>query len=49
MDHFIKDMESIIKRQGFEGVASDEDFEEGSSSDMDFGMFCIIFIYSKFE
>lgn len=47
MDRFIKDMESIMKRQGFEDIASDDDIEEGSSSDLDFGMFCIRFIYSN--
>lgn len=33
----MKDMESIMGRQGNVDTASDEDVEEGSSSDMDFG------------
>lgn len=35
-DRFMKDMESVLTRQGFEGGGSDVDLEEGSSSDMDF-------------
>ncbi|XP_062100434.1 protein ecdysoneless homolog [Humulus lupulus] len=33
---FIKDMESVMKQHGFEDIASDDDIEEGSSSDLDF-------------
>ncbi|XP_030498565.2 protein ecdysoneless homolog isoform X1 [Cannabis sativa] len=36
VDRFIKDMESVMKQQGFEDIASDDDIEEGSSSDLDF-------------
>ncbi|PON84738.1 Ecd family [Trema orientale] len=36
VDRFIKDMESIMKQQGLEDIASDSDIEEGSSSDLDF-------------
>ena len=46
VDRFIKDMESVMKRHGFEDTASDDDIEEGSSSDLDFGMFfyCTFFL-----
>lgn len=40
VERFIKDMESVIKNQGGEDVASDVDDDEGSS-DMDFGKFFI--------
>lgn len=33
----MKDMESVMKFPGSEETGSDEDIEEGSSSDMDFG------------
>ncbi|KAL5556564.1 hypothetical protein UlMin_038800 [Ulmus minor] len=36
VDSFIKNMESVMKSQGFEDIASDDDIEEGSSSDLDF-------------
>lgn len=36
LDNFMKDMESAMRCQGFEGAGSDIDLEEGSSSDMDF-------------
>ncbi|KAH7520445.1 hypothetical protein FEM48_Zijuj08G0144700 [Ziziphus jujuba var. spinosa] len=36
VDSFIKEMESIMKRQGSQDDACDDDFEEGSSSDLDF-------------
>ncbi|KAF3968507.1 hypothetical protein ACB098_02G137600 [Castanea mollissima] len=35
VDRFIKDMESVMKRQGFEDVGSNVDIEDGSSSDFD--------------
>lgn len=35
VDRFVKDMESIMKRQGFEDAGSNVDIEEGSSSDFD--------------
>lgn len=35
VDRFIKDMESVMKRQGFEDVGSNADIEDGSSSDFD--------------
>lgn len=37
VDRFMKDMESVMKFPGSEETGSDEDIEEGSSSDMDFG------------
>ncbi|XP_030975296.1 protein ecdysoneless homolog [Quercus lobata] len=35
VDRFIKDMESVMKRQGFEDVGSNVDIEDGSSLDFD--------------
>lgn len=37
MDRFIKDMESVMRRQGYEDTDKDAVSEEGSSSDMEFG------------
>ena len=39
MDHFIKDMESVMRRPVREDVTADVDSEGGSSSDMDFDEF----------
>lgn len=41
MDRFMKDLESVIGHQGSDNTHSNEDIEEGSSSDsdMDFGKF----------
>lgn len=36
VNRFIRDMESIMKHQGFEDIAIGDDLEEGSSSDLDF-------------
>lgn len=47
MDRFIKDMESIMNHQGFEDIASGDEIEEGSSSDLDFGKFASCFTYSN--
>lgn len=33
----MKDMESVMKDQGCQDIADNDDSEEGSSSDMDFG------------
>lgn len=38
-DRFFKDVESIMKGHRDGDAASDDDFEEGSSSDLDFGKF----------
>ncbi|EXC35466.1 hypothetical protein L484_026773 [Morus notabilis] len=43
MNRFIRDIESIMKHQGFEDIASGDNIEEGSSSDLDFGKVCIMF------
>lgn len=43
MNLFIRDMESIMKHQGFEDIAIGDDLEEGSSSDLDFGKFASCF------
>lgn len=43
VDRFIKDIESVMKRQGFENAGSDVDVE-GSSSDFDLGKLCTIYI-----
>ena len=40
-------MESVMNHQGFEDMASDDDIEEGSFSDFDFGKFSIIFYVFK--
>jgi hypothetical protein len=45
VDRFVKDMESIMKRQGFEDAGSNVDIEEGSSSDFDMGKLYTIFIH----
>lgn len=45
VDRFIKDMASVMKRQGFEDVGSNVDIEDGSSSDFDLGKSYIIFIH----
>lgn len=37
VDRFMKDMESVMKDQGCQDIADNDDSEEGSSSDMDFG------------
>ena len=47
VDRFLKDMESVMNHQGFEDMASDDDIEEGSFSDFDFGKFSIIFYVFK--
>ncbi|KAI5668838.1 hypothetical protein M9H77_18691 [Catharanthus roseus] len=49
VDRFIKDMESVMKREGFHNDGSDVELEEGSSSDMDFGNFLDYFIISYHE
>ena len=36
-DRFMKDMESVLRGQGFEDTGNDVDHGESSSSDMDFG------------
>lgn len=46
VDSFMKEMESIMMRQGSQDAASEDDFEEGSSSDLDFGKFCSIIYLS---
>lgn len=37
VNRFMKDMESVMKDQGCQDIADNDDSEEGSSSDMDFG------------
>lgn len=39
VDQFLKDMESAYKHSKDEGTAGAANFEEGSSTDMDFGKF----------
>lgn len=39
VDRFMKDMESVINRPGYENNANEVDSEEGSSSDMEFGRY----------
>ena len=39
VDCFLNDIESVMKRYGPKDGATAVDSEEGSSSDMDFGMF----------
>ncbi|KDO60548.1 hypothetical protein CISIN_1g0086091mg, partial [Citrus sinensis] len=39
VDRFMKDMESVMKDQGCQDIADNDDSEEGSSSDMDFDEF----------
>lgn len=45
VDHFLKDLESIMKHQGFEDAGNKVDKEEGSSSDFDLGKLYTIFFH----
>ena len=45
----MKEMESIMKHQDTKDTASDDDFEDGSSSDLDFGEFCNIFYFPDLD
>lgn len=47
VDRFVKDMESVMKREGFHNDGSDAELEEVSSSDMDSGNFLDYFIVYK--
>lgn len=38
MEQFMKDMESVMKHKGFDNGGNDLELEEGSSSDMEFGI-----------
>lgn len=45
VDRFFKDVESMMKSHGGEEATSDDDIEEGSSSDLDFGKMYIFYLF----
>ena len=45
VDRFFKDVESMMKSHDGEEATGDDDSEEGSSSDLDFGKMYIYYLF----